>query len=182
VCVDTWRENDCRAKMLREQSGDFNYCEFGEKWNAPLRVRSRLRTQSCENTSITGKSMERVAAQVDGLPPCRQSARERERTLCSLTAERQMNGDCVCVCMCRAARCEWRLGNTTFVWLRPTRGAARVGSSAHQQRQSSLPSAALPQPSFLCLSSICWSDRRGSLARSFASSNRARPRALLLKH
>ena len=100
------------------------------------------------------------------VPPECQRERE-ERTLCSLTAERQMNGDCVCVCMCRAARCEWRLGNTTFVWLRPTRGAARVGSSAHQQRQSSLPSAALPQPSFLCLSSICWSDRRGSLARSF---------------
>jgi hypothetical protein len=81
---------------------------------------------------------------------CRRAARvpERERTLCSLTAERQMNGDCVCVCMCRAARCEWRLGNTTFVWLRPTRGAAR------RELAAALTSSSLPFPPPRCRSRL----------------------------
>jgi hypothetical protein len=79
--------------------------------------------------------MERVAAQVD----CRRAARENER---SLTAERQMNGDCVLCCVCAVLRDASGGFGTQRLFGCGRRSARRELAAAPAEYQSSLPSAA----------------------------------------
>lgn len=103
---------------------------------------------------------------------CRRAAREKER---SLTAERQMNGELCCVYV---PCCDmYASGGFGTQRLFGCGGGRRELAAAPAEYQSSLPSAALP--SFLAFPpSVGVTDEDLSLARS----NRARPRALLLKH